>query len=108
MNQKVRRIGLIFFACSIENHQPKENVRLKIDFENALNLINRQIILDKTFATHAEIYKYSHSAYSQPSFFYGDSLIIPCEGSQQGYSEKKFPLYFEIPFRIRLTVWSTK
>ena len=45
-------------------------------------------MLEKIFETHPEVYKYSHSAYSQPSFlFYGDSVIKSCEGTQQGDPE---------------------
>ena len=45
-------------------------------------------MLEKTSELHPEDYKYSHSAYSQPSFlFYGDSVIKPCEGIQQGDPE---------------------
>ena len=42
-----------------------------------------------TFEIHAEIYKYSYSAYNQPSFvfFYGDSVIKSSEGTQQGDPE---------------------
>ena len=74
------------FRCLIKNPQPKENVILKIDFENAFNSINRQFMLEKTFERHPEVHKNSHSAYSQPSFllFYGNSVIKPCEGTQQG------------------------
>ena len=76
------------FRCLIESPQPKENVILKIDFENAFNLINRQFMLEKVFEIHPEVYKYSRSAYNQPSFlFYGDSVIKSCEGTQQGDPE---------------------
>ena len=76
------------FRCLIESPQPKENVILKIDFENAFNSINRQFMLEKVFEIHPEVYKYSHSAYTQPSFlFYGDSEIKSCEGTQQGDPE---------------------
>ena len=78
------------FRCLIENHQTKENVILKIDFESAFNSINRQFMLEKVVEIHPEVYKYSHSAYSQPSFFYGDSVIKPCEGTQQGDSPALF------------------
>ena len=45
-------------------------------------------MLEKVFEIHPEVYKYSHSAYSQPSFlFYGDLVIKSCEGSQQGDPE---------------------
>ena len=76
------------FRCLIESPQPKENVILKIDFENAFHSINRHFMLEKVFEIHPEVYKYSHSAYSQPSsLFYGDSVIKSCEGSQQGDPE---------------------
>ena len=58
------------FRCLIENPQAKENVILKIDFENTFNSINRQFKLEKVFGIHPEVYKYSHSAYSQPSFLF--------------------------------------
>ena len=45
-------------------------------------------MLEKVFEIQPEVYKYSHSAYSQPSFlFYGDSVIKSCEGTQQGDPE---------------------
>ena len=45
-------------------------------------------MLEKTFEIHPEVYKYSHSAYSQPSIlFYGDSEIKSCEGTHQGDPE---------------------
>ena len=76
------------FRCLIESPQPKENVILKIDFENAFNSINRQFMLEKVFEIHPEVYKYSHLAYSQPSFlFYSDSAIKSFEGTQQGDPE---------------------
>ena len=41
-----------------------------------------------TFEIHAEVYKYSYSAYiNQVSFFYGDSVIKSSEGTQQGDPE---------------------
>ena len=42
-------------------------------------------MLEKTFEIHPEVYEYSQSAYSKPSFrFYGDSVIKSCDGAQQG------------------------
>ena len=73
------------YRCLIESSQPKENVILKIDIENGFNSIYRQFMLKKTFEIHSEVYNYSHSAYSEPSFlFYGDSVIKFCEVPQQG------------------------
>ena len=87
--KKGAELGSHVFRCLIESPQPKETVILKIDFENAFNSINRQFMLEKVFEKHTELYKYSHSAYSQPSFlfFYGDSVIKSCEGTQQGDPE---------------------
>ena len=55
------------FRCLIESPQPKENVLLKIYFENALNSSNRHFMLAKFSETHTEIHMYSHlqSTYSQ-------------------------------------------
>ena len=51
-------------------------------------------MLEKTFEIHPEVCKHSHSAYSQPNFvfFYGDSVIKSCEGTQQGDPEP--PAFF--------------
>ena len=45
------------FPCLIESPQPKGNVFLKIDFENAFNSINRQFTLEKVFEKHPKVYK---------------------------------------------------
>ena len=43
---------------------------------------------EKPFEIHPQIYKYSHSAYSQRSFFiYDYSVFKLCEGTQQGDAE---------------------
>ena len=45
-------------------------------------------MLEKVFEIHPDVYKYSHTAYSQPSFIYcGDSVFKSCEGTQQGDPE---------------------
>ena len=47
-------------------------------------------MLQKFLEIHPEVYKYSHSAYIQPSFLlYGDSVIKFCQGTQQGDPESK-------------------
>ena len=43
------------FRCLIESPQPKENVILKIDFENAFKSVNRQFMLEKSFEIHPEV-----------------------------------------------------
>ena len=75
------------YCCLIESSQPKQNVIFKIDFENGFNSNNRQFILEKIFEIHPEVYEYSHSAYREPSFFYGDSVIKSCEVPKQGDPE---------------------
>ena len=50
-------------------------------------------MLEKVFEIHPEVYKYSHSAYSQPCFlFYGDYVIKSCKGTKQGDPES--PIVF--------------
>ena len=45
-------------------------------------------MLEKSFEIHLEVHKYTHSAYTQPSFLlYGDSVIKSCKGTQQGDPE---------------------
>ena len=45
-------------------------------------------MLEKTFELHPEVYKYSHSAHSQPNFhYYADLVIKFCEGTEQGDPE---------------------
>ena len=58
------------FRCLIECPQPKENVILIIDFENVFNSINRHFMLEKIFEIQPEVYKYTDSAFSQPSFLF--------------------------------------
>ena len=50
------------FRCLIESPQPKENVILKMDFDNAFNSINQQFMLEKFFEIHPEVNEYSHLA----------------------------------------------
>ena len=40
-------------------------------------------MLEKSVETHPEVYKYSYSAYSKPSFYYGDSVVNSCDGTRQ-------------------------
>ena len=58
------------FHCLIENPQPKENVILKIDFENAFNSINQQFMLEKTSEIHPEVYNYSTRRTVNQVFFF--------------------------------------
>ena len=57
-------------------------------------------MLEKTFEIHTEIYKYSHLAYSQPSFFYGDSVIKSCEWTKQGDPESPVVISVSIQYLI--------
>ena len=49
------------FRCLIESPQRKKNVILKNDSENTFNSINQQIMLEKIFEIHPEVFKYSPS-----------------------------------------------
>ena len=73
------------FRCLIESPQPKENVILKIDFENAFNSINRQFMRENAFEIHREVF--TLCVQSAKFSFYGDSVIKSCEGTQQGNPE---------------------
>ena len=98
-HQRGTELASHVFRCLIESPQPKENDILKIDFENAFNSINRQLMLEKKFEIHPEVYKYSHSAYSQPSFLlYGDSVIKFVKGPSKEILSLQ--LYFRIPISI--------
>ena len=89
------------FPCLMESPQPKGNIIWKIDFENFFNSINRQFMPEKTFEIHPEVYKYSHSAYCQPSFLFFFT-VIQLSNLVKGPSKKilSLQLYFRIPFRI--------
>ena len=78
----------MFFQDLIENEKNPENVILKIDFENAINSLKRDKILDTVFRERRQIYNYTHSAYSETShLFFGEKSIQSQEGWQQGDSE---------------------
>ena len=64
-------------------------------------------MLEKVFEIHPEVYKYSHSAYSQPSFiFYPDLVIKSCEGTQQGDLES--PVLFSDSFQDQIDSLESK
>ena len=69
-HQKGAELDSRVFRCLIETTQPRENVDLKVDFENVFELINRHFMLKKFFEIHPEVYKYSHLAFGQPSFLF--------------------------------------
>ena len=81
------------FRCLIESPQPKENVNLKIYFENAFNSINRQFMLKRLLKyTLNFISTNTRRTVSQVLFFYSDSVIKSYEGTQQEDSE--YPTLF--------------
>ena len=67
---------------------PKCPVVLKLDFKNAFNSLNRELMLNPVYSNRLELYTYTHCAYRKPSyFFYGSIVIITEDGSQQGDPE---------------------
>ena len=65
-----------------------DHVLLKIDFANAFNSVSRDKILNKVPLERPSIFKYTESAYGQPSkLFYGNFTISSDEGAQQGDPE---------------------
>ena len=54
-NKSAAEMASQVFRCLKERPQTKENVILKIDFENAFNSINKQFMLEKIFEIHPEV-----------------------------------------------------
>ena len=74
---------------------PKCTVLLKLDFKNAFNSLNRETMLNHVFSNRPELYNYTHCAYGKPSYlFYGSSVIMSEDGTQQGDPEAP-PLFVE-------------
>ena len=48
-------LASLVFRCLIESSQPKVNVILEINFDNAFDSINRQIMPAKSFEIHPEV-----------------------------------------------------
>ena len=87
-HQKGHCIGLTCFPLFDRKAPAQRKLTLRTDFKNAFKSINRQFMLENIFELHPEVYKYSHSAYSQPIFlFYSDSVIKSCVETQQGNPE---------------------
>ena len=68
---------------------PKCTVLLKLDFKNAFNSLNRETMLNHVYSNSPELYNYTHCA---SYFFYGSSVIMSEDGTQQGNREA--PLLF--------------
>ena len=74
---------------------PKRTVFLKLDFKNAFNPLNRETMLKHVYSNRPELYNYTHCAYGKPSYlFYGSSVIMSDDGTQQGDPEAP-PLFAE-------------
>ena len=57
----------------------------KIDFTNAFNSVQRDVFLKECYEKFPQIYKWVHFCYSQHSFLFFGSYIIPSQaGVQQG------------------------
>jgi hypothetical protein len=65
-----------------------KHVLLKIDFENAFNTVDRQVILDTIRDKHPSIYHFTSCCYGQKShLFFGDKVLSSEVGPQQGDPE---------------------
>ena len=74
---------------------PKCTVLLKLDFKNAFNSLNRETMLNHVYSNRPELYNYTHCAYGKPNYlFYGSSVIMSEDGTQQGGPEAP-PLFAE-------------
>ena len=83
----------VSFRNRIErDDNPKCTVLLKLDFKNAFNSLNRETMLNHVFSNRPELYNYTHCAYGKPSYlFYGSSVIMSEDGTQQGDPEAPPP-----------------
>ena len=62
-----------------------EMIGQKIDFTNAFNSVQRDVFLKECYEKFPQIYKWVHFCYSQHSFLFFGSYIIPSQaGVQQG------------------------
>ena len=60
-------------------------VFVKIDIKNAFNTIHRSHVLNQVSTNMANVYKFFHSAYAEPSTLFFDTYTIPSStGVQQG------------------------
>ncbi len=76
------------FRNLCETDNPKDHVILKLDFKNAFNSLNRETMLNSVFEKRRELYRYTHAAYSKPTYLqYDNSIIFSEEGTQQGDPE---------------------
>ena len=68
---------------------------LKVDMENALNLVRHDKVLHKVLEVAPALYPMTWQAYAKPTkLFYGDDFLLSCEGLQQG--DVLGPLYFSL------------
>ena len=73
----------------------KCTVLIKLDFKNAFNSLNRETMLNHVYSNRPALYNFTHCAYSKRSnLFYGSSVIMSEDGTQQGYPEAP-PLFAE-------------
>ena len=64
---------------------PKCTVLLKLNFKNSLN---RETMVNHVYSNRPELYNYTHCVYSKPTYlFYGSSVIMSENGTQQGDPE---------------------
>ena len=96
-NTRGAEIAAHSFRNLIErDDNPKCSVRIKLDFKNAFNSLNRETMLNHVYSNRPELYNYTHCAYNEPcNLFYGSSVIMSEDGTQQGYPEAP-PLFAEI------------
>ena len=61
---------------------PKRTFLLKIDFKNVFNSLNREIMLNHVFSNGPELYKYTHCAYSKPSYLFFTKDLSYCQKTE--------------------------
>ena len=77
--------GVVHAAGSYLLDLAPDHIMLKLDYQNALNSIRRDVILKETLAKLPQVYSLAYSAYCHTSFlFFGEDIILSSEGVQQG------------------------
>lgn len=79
----------------INSSKNTSRVILKIDYKNAFNSVERDILLNAIKVKAPSIYPYIWQCYSNPSFlYYGENQILSLVGAQQG--DPLGPLVFSL------------
>ena len=52
-------------------------VIFKLNSKNCSRCVNRETRTNQVVSNHSKLFKYTHCAYSKPSYLYGRSILVP-------------------------------